>query len=331
MSSLATRTPSRSILAGLLGGCLLLSGCAALTGADEGSESSLTVVAAFYPLQYVAERVVGDLGPVENLTEPGGEPHDLSLSVRQTADVAKASLVVHLGGFQPAVDAAIEQSATGDAFDVASVVDLQAATDDHAHHEASTDEEADHADEEEGHDHTESGDLDPHFWLDPLRMADLGDALAAHLSEQEPDHAEEFKSNAQDLRADLEQLDTAYTKGLGSCERSTIVVSHDAFGYLSRYGLEVEGIVGLSPGAEPDPKVRAHLQELIDDHGITTVFTETLVDPEIAESLANDTGVQSAVLDPIEGLSDATADQNYLGLMERNLAALEAANGCRAA
>ncbi len=330
MTTGARTAARRPILTGLLGGALLLSGCAALTDADEAGNGSFAVVAAFYPLQYAAERVVGDLGSVENLTAPGGEPHDLSLSVAQTAEVADASLVVYLAGFQSAVDDAVEQSATGDAFDVATVVDLQPATDDHAHEDEDA-HAAEEDDQAEGDDHGELGDLDPHFWLDPLRMADLGDALAERLAEIDPEHADDFAGNAQRLRADLEALDAAYVDGLASCERSTIVVSHDAFGYLSRYGLEVEGIVGLSPDAEPDPKVRAHLQELIDDDGITTVFSETLVDPEIAESLAQDTGVKAAVLDPIEGLSDVTADQDYLGLMEQSLVALEAANGCGAA
>ena len=106
------------------------------------------------------------------------------------------------------------------------------------------------------------------------------------------------------------------------------MVSHDAFGYLQRYGVTMSAILGLSPDSEPTPADLARLQELIHDDGVTTVFSESLVSPEMAEQLADDTGVKSAVLDPIEGLSDETADEDYLSLMRANLSALEEANGC---
>jgi zinc transport system substrate-binding protein len=107
-----------------------------------------------------------------------------------------------------------------------------------------------------------------------------------------------------------------------------VVVSHDAFGYLSRFGLQIEGIAGLSPDAEPTPADLARIQDLIRTEGITTVFSEQLASPRLAETLADDLGVTTAVLDPIEGLSDETAGEDYLSLMRQNLAALEEANGC---
>ena len=288
-------------------------GAPRLTEADDGRTQ---VTAAFYPLQYVAERVAGDHADVQNLTELGGEPHDLSLSVRQTAEVAEAALVVYLAGFQSAVDEAVEQTAEGETLEAGKVVGLETATGDHAH-------EDEHGEEEDGH-----GDLDPHFWLDPLRMADLGDAVADSLAGIDPANADDYATNAEALRADLEALDAAYADGLASCERTTIVVSHDAFGYLSKYGLDMEPIAGLSPDAEPTPADLAHLQEVIEHDGITTVFSERLASPQLTESLADDLGITTAVLDPIEGLTDETSDEDYLCLMEANLAALQQANGC---
>jgi zinc transport system substrate-binding protein len=107
------------------------------------------------------------------------------------------------------------------------------------------------------------------------------------------------------------------------------VVSHEAFGYLAKYGLRLEAVAGLSPDAEPTPAGLARLQELIGTDGITTVFSERLGSPRVTASLARDTGVASAVLDPIEGLSDQTPGADYLSLMRENLRALEEANGCR--
>jgi zinc transport system substrate-binding protein len=160
-------------------------------------------------------------------------------------------------------------------------------------------------------------------------MADVADAVAESLADLDSDHADEYAANAADLRSDLERLDAAYTDGLADCDRDTVVVSHDAFGYLSRYGLHMAPIAGLSPDAEPTPADLAELHDLIEHDGITTVFSETLAPPELSETLAEDAGVTTEILDPIEGLTDDTADEDYLSLMEQNLAALETANGCR--
>ncbi|WP_445256741.1 metal ABC transporter substrate-binding protein [Nocardioides aurantiacus] len=317
-------------LTGTLLAASALSGCAALSdGGGSGSGDGLQVVAAFYPLQYVAQQVAGDRAEVANLTRPGGEPHDLEIAPADTAKIVDADVLVVESGFQPAVDDAVEQNSTGEVVDAAEVVELLPAGEEHAGESA--EEHAEHAEEEghseeEGHDH---GDVDPHFWQDPERMARLADAVADRLAEADPDHAEEYAANAERLRGELTDLDAAYAEGLADCERSTVVVSHDAFGYLEKYGLTMEPIAGLSPGAEPTPADLARLQDLIGSDGITTVFSERLVSPRLSESLARDSGVETAVLDPIEGLSDQTADQDYLSLMRSNLAALQKADGCR--
>ena len=116
--------------------------------------------------------------------------------------------------------------------------------------------------------------------------------------------------------------------GLASCETDTIVVSHDAFSYLGAYGIEVAPIAGISPDAEPSPSRLAELQDVITDEGVTTVFYETLVSPDLAETLAGDLGIETAVLDPIEGLTDETEGEDYLSLMEQNLEAIRTANSC---
>ena len=275
--------------------------CSALAGDGSGK---VEAAAGFYPLAWVTERVGGDLVSVTNLTQPGFEPHDLELDVQETAAIAEADVVVHESGFQPAVDDGIEQNATGTVVDAAEVADLQPVA-------------------------GQPDELDPHFWQDPQRLADVADAVADALGRADPDHRAAYDSNAAALRGQLTELDTQYAAGLADCERDTIVASHDAFGYLAKYGLAVEPIAGLSPGAEPSPADLARLQDLIRADGITTVFSESLVSPKLAETLAADLGIRAEVLDPVEGLGDDTATDDYLSLMRDNLAALEEANGCR--
>jgi zinc transport system substrate-binding protein len=290
------RTLGALAAAGVL--ALAASGCAALSEESDGVQ----VAAAFYPLAYVAERVGGDRVDVSLLTQPGTEPHDLELTIQETAELAGADLVVYESGFQPAVDDGVEQNAAGEVLDAADVADLQPLAD---------------------------GDgTDPHFWLDPLRMADLADEAADRLSEIDPAGAGAYAANADDLRRELTRLDAAYESGLADCERDTVVVSHDAFGYLARYGLTFAPVAGLSPDAEPTAADLARLQDLVRDEGITTVFSERLASPRLTAALADDVGVDTAVLDPIEGRDEDTADEDYLSLMRENLAALEEANGC---
>ncbi len=287
----------------------LLAGCGAVSGTEDDGQQA---VASFYPLAWVTEQVAGDDWEVSNLTAPGGEPHDLELSIDGTARLARADLVVYLDGFQPAVDDAVDTTAEGEALDAADVVDLE--------------ELADHTGES-GHTHAE-GQLDPHFWQDPARMATLAEAVADELGRLDEAHADDYAARADRVAADLERLDGEYADGLADCERDVVVVSHDAFGYLARYGLHLEPIAGLSPDSEPTPAALAELGDLIRDEGVTTVFSERLASPAMAETLASDLGVDTGVLDPVEGLTDQTADEDYLSLMRANLAALEKANGC---
>ena len=291
----------------------LLAGCGAVTGSDSGKPQ---VVASFYPLQYVAERVAGDHAEVHNLTSPGVEPHDLELSVMQTAEVADADLVLYQHGLQPAVDETVEQNGPEHVVDATEVVDLVPAGD---HGEETDEEHADHA--------ADGGD--PHFWLDPERLAQVAAAFEDELAAVDADHAADYARNLEALQRDLAALDAEYRTGLASCEIDTVVVSHDAFGYLEKYGLHFEAINGLSPDAEPSPTHIAALHELIRSDGITTVFSETLGSRQLADAIAGDLGIETAVLDPVEGLGDATDDEDYLSLMRANLAALQEANRCR--
>lgn len=310
--------PPRPALA-VLGTVLLAPLLAACGGAGGSGSGRPLVVASFYPLQYVAQRVAGDHAEVEPLTTPGQEPHDLELSFRKTVEVSEADVVVYLDGFQPAVDDAVAQGSSEHVVDAADVADLHPA-------EETEEEHADHADEEE-HAH---GDLDPHFWLEPTRLAAVAGAVEKQLAEADPEHADDYAANLASLRDDLTSLDDDLRSGLASCRVDTLVVSHNAFSYFAeRYGLRVESINGMTPDAEPSPAHLAQLSHLIETEHVTTVFSETLATRELADTLAGDLGLETAVLDPIEGLADSTSGEDYLSLMRGNLATIREANDCR--
>jgi len=305
----------RGVLALLAVGPLL----AACGGASDDAGTGPRVLASFYPLEYVAGRVAGSHAEVSALTGAGVEPHDLELDIQRIADVEEADVVVFSRGFQPAVDDAVDQAGTEHVVDAAEVADLVPPDEDSHNHE----------DDHEGDDHGDEA-LDPHFWLDPTRLAMVAAAVEEQLAVADPAHADDYAANLAGLQDDLEKLDTEAERGLADCARDTVVVSHDAFGYYAdRYGLEVEAINGLSPDAEPSPAHLRELSDLIDEEGITTVFSERLATAELADTLAGDLGLDTGVLDPIEGLGDETSAEDYLSLMRANLAAIREANDCR--
>lgn len=287
---------------------------AALSGCSgDSADGRPQVMASFYPLQFVAERIVGDHAQVTNLTKPGVEPHDLELNPRQVAKLADSDVVFYESGLQPAVDRAIESSGPETTLDVASVIEL---------HEGEEHEGEEH---EEGHEH----EGDPHFWQDPTLLAEVADEFTAVMAKTDATNAAAYRANNAALQADLTDLDTEIRTGLSQCRNRTLVVSHDAFGYFGeRYDLTVHAIAGLSPDAEPSPKHLGELADLVRAEKITTVFNETLASPRLAKTLADELDITTAVLDPIEGLTSEDADADYLSLMRANLAAIQKADSC---
>lgn len=303
-------------LMSVLGSVALLAGCGssdAGSGPGPGGGGGLEVEAAFYPLQWLTEQVGGDLVTVSNLTRPGAEPHDLELTPKDVAALAGADIVVYLSGFQPSVDDAVAESGAT-AFEAGDSAGLDLT----------------YTPIEEGEQHEdESGSTDPHFWLDPIRLATVAESLADTLAEEDPANADVYEKNAQVLVADLAELDAELEAGLADCTSKDLVTSHNAFGYLAeRYGMEQVGITGLTPEEEPSPAQLAEVTKFVEDNDVRTIYFETLVSPDVAETVADEAGVETAVLDPIEGLTDASQGRDYLEVMRSNLKSLQAGQPC---
>ena len=294
------------------------------SGAPDGD--GLRVVASFYPMEFLAERIGGEHVDVTGLTAPGVEPHDLELSPRQTAELTDADLVVYLAGFQPAVDDAIEQSGAAHVVEVSSFTEL-VEHGDHEDHEGHEDPED--ADGHEGHDHGhDHGGLDPHVWLDPVKYAEIAQGVGDALAEADPGHAAAYERNTERLVEELHALDEEFAEGLADTATDTFITTHAAFGYLAeRYGLHEEAIAGLDPESEPSGARMRELHRIAEEDGVTTVFFETLASDETARTLADDLGLRTGVLDPVEGISGESPGDDYFAVMRANLQALREALG----
>ncbi|MPZ90990.1 MAG: zinc ABC transporter substrate-binding protein [Actinobacteria bacterium] len=304
----------RSLLA-LAALVLLAAGCGT-DGDDPAASQEPKIIAAFYPLEFVAAEIAGGNAGVTNLSPPGVEPHDLELAPDQIRSLAQADLVLYIGeGFQPAVEDVVgELSGTA-------VIDGLEAQDELI-------EGGDPHEDEEGHeDELEEGATDPHVWLDPTRVASLGHAVAAEMERIDPDNADVYEDSAVALTDALAGLDEEYSAALENCEDNELVVSHEAFGYLTeRYGLEQVGVSGIDPESEPSPGRMAEVAEFAREHEVTTIFFEEQVAPDIAQVIADEVGAGVEVLDPLEFPPDGGSD--YFDVMRTNLDSISSALGC---
>ena len=274
----------------------LLALCACGGDGEEADNSRRSVVTAFYPLTFIASNVAGDDADVTSITPAGVEPHDLELTAAQVRKVSDADLLVYIGqGFQPAVDKLVPEVAN--TLDVLTVRPPGTRA------------------------------KDPHIWLDPILMVGITDTVADGLAKVDPGNAKTYRKNADDLITRINDLDDDFSNGLSRCDRRTFVTTHDSFGYLAdRFNLNQVGIAGIDPDQEPSARRLDEVAKAVRANEVNTIFFETLLPEDLAETVAGETGAKTAVLDPLES-PPATGD--YISTMRANLDALRSAMGCR--
>ncbi|MFF8472470.1 metal ABC transporter substrate-binding protein [Streptomyces sp. NPDC015414] len=300
-------------------------GLATLTGCSTGSAAAgdpgrFQVVASFYPMAFLAERIGGGHVDVTTLTSPGQEPHDLEISPRQIGRLEQSDAVLYLKGLQPNVDDAVAQSPVRAKIDAASLTTL----------EQHGNEVGGHAAGHDTHEGEESGGKDPHIWLDPVRYAQVAEGVGRAFEKADPDHAADYRKNTAALVRKLDALNTRFEDGLAHTDTKVFGTTHAAFGYLAeRYGLTEEAINGLDPESEPSAARIRDLQRMAEADGVTTVFYETLVSGRTAKTVADDGGLRTDVLDPLEGITSKSRGTDYFSVQEANLKALQRALGAK--
>ncbi|MEK4043728.1 metal ABC transporter substrate-binding protein [Paenibacillus sp. FSL H8-0048] len=322
----------------------------------------LNIKVSFYPMYEFTKSITGDLADVEVLVPPGVEPHDWEPTAKDMADISDADVLVYNGaGMEGWAQQIVDSAAGSDLITIEASKGLQiiegaehehehehehsreeeaasGADDDHDHehhHDESAAEGSDHdhshtdsanSEADNDHDHAhDHGGLDPHVWLDPVMAIREVQTIEAALSAAFPGNAAAFHANSEAYIAKLEQLDQDFRAGLQNTKRKDFITQHAAFGYLAQqYGLTQVPIAGLSPEQEPSAAQMASIVEFAKANKVTTIFFETLVSSSVADTIAQEIGAKTAVLNPIEGLTEEDAAHNldYLSLMRQNLNAL---------
>lgn len=308
-------------------GLVSLSACSSSGPATAGDkDGKVTVVASFYPMEYLAREIGGDHVSVSNMTKPGVEPHDLEISPRQTAELGEADMILYLKGLQPAVDEAVAQAGVKNTVDATRLTALE----DHGTTVGPGHGGESGAGHEAGHKSGGGQDAasDPHIWLDPVRYAEVAKGVGKALEKADPTHAADYRKNTDGLVAKLSKLDKEFSEGLRNRSTDTFITTHAAFGYLAeRYGLDQEAISGIDPESEPSPARIRQLHGIAGKEKVGTVFFETIASDKTARTLAKDTGLKTDVLDPLEGITPKSQGHDYLEVMQANLRNLQKALG----
>lgn len=271
----------------------------------------LRVTASFYPMYFFASQIGKDMAEVVNLTPAGAEPHEYEPTTSDIARISKSNMLVLNGGKLEAWGDKIKSQLQG------SSVLVVIAGEGAANRKIA-----------------ENGQtiLDPHIFLDPVLAKQEAQDIEKGYEKINPSNASYFQANAKNLEDQLDGLNNEFKNKLSNCQRRDFVTSHTAFSYLAaRYNLNQVAISGISPDEEPTPKKLAEIVDFIKKENIKVIFFEKLVSPKLSQTIALETGAQTLVLDPIEGITqeDIKTGQNYFTIMKRNLNNLQIALQCK--
>ena len=273
---------------------LLLAGCGNAPSNDK------VIYTSFYPIYDFTKRVVGDLYEVKNLTPVGAEPHDYELTNRDLEGLSTSTVNFINGLGLEHWKNALPSSIASKTFEVSSSINPM----------------------------TINGITDPHVWLNPMHGVAQMQNIKNKMVELDKEHKDVFESNFLKAKEAFETLDHDLMNQRKEFNNRYFAVSHAAFGYLAdRYDLTMVFVNGLEPDEEPSAQAMERIASQIKEYNISTIFTEELVSPEIAEAIARETGAKLEVLNPLEGLNEEELKtEDYLSIMKTNFAKLKEAS-----
>lgn len=305
-------TAIMSILVALI----ILSSCS--SGNVKPESGKITVYTSFYTMYDFTMKIGGDKVNVINMVPAGMEPHEWEPSPKDIAGLSKASLFIYSGAGMESWAGKVLESINNDnliAVETSKQIPLEKSEHSHEHEGTEQDEEGSH----------DSHEYDPHVWLNPMYAKIQMKAIKDALVQADPENSRYYEENFNYYAEKLDQLDKKYKEAASSFSRKEIVVSHAAYGYLcSAYGLEQLALEGTASGSEPDSGTMGKIIDFVTEHDVKVIFYDGFSSSKVADQVARETGARTAVLNPLEGISDddLKAGKDYFSVMEENLKAL---------
>lgn len=296
---------------------VILAGCANNDN-ERNSESEIKIFTTIYPLQFIVEEIAGDTMVAETVYPPGVDEHTYEPTSKDITDIADGEAFIYIGaGLE-----AFASTAAG-ALENQDVELIEIGK--HEELFISSGETDDHEDESHQHDH---GDLDPHIWLDPLRMIDIAEIVTDELIEINPDGKVLYEENLAALKDEFTKLDSEFQQVISSKTNKKVLVTHAAFGYWEeRYGLEQIAIHGISTENEPSQKSLIEIIETANEYGIKHVIYEQNVTTRVSEIIQDEIGAESLIIHNLSVLTeeDIAEERDYFSIMRDNLEVLDEA------
>lgn len=338
----------------------LLSACSPNTTNETAKDNKLVVYSSIYPVWDFTSKVGGDKIDNKLLVPMGSEAHDWEPSPTDIAGLEKADVLVINGlGMEFWTKSVLDSLSNKDLTLIdtskeANLIEGHSHDHDHDHdddhdhdHDHNEDKEHEHDEHDEhdkDHDHDEhdkdhdhdkhdhDGEIklsyDPHIWSSPVQAKKQMKIIMEELSKKDPENADYYKANFDKYAAEFDKLDSEYRDGLGNLPNKKIVVSHEAYGYMTHeYGLTQMGIEGLIPESEPTPQRMAEIIDFVKENKINTIFFEQSSGSKVAEAIEKATGAKIKVLSTLESLTKEQVDNgdDYFSVMRQNLEVLKEA------
>lgn len=267
---------------------ILMSGCSSVESVES---QKLQVYTSFHCIYDFAQKIGGDKIDIYNVVPTGTEPHDWEPTAHDMADLSKADVLFYNGlGMEHWIEK-VEGSININTVALSDYVEVD-------------------------------NQLDPHIWLDPENAEDMAEGICKTLCEIDKDNSQYYIDNYNAFALQLEALDEKYENELEMYENRSIVVAHEAYGYLcDAYDLKQVSIDGISADSEPSPQKMQEIINFIKDNNVKAIFYEELVSPKTAQTIADETATILLPLNPFEGLTDEEIAQgkDYISVMEENL------------
>jgi zinc transport system substrate-binding protein len=259
------------------------------------------VVVDLYPIEFLATKISQGKIQIVNVIKYGIEPHDFELSINDRKVIEDSSGFIRVGA---GIDNWSEKLTHNNILDLSKSVSL-----------------------------IKNGDkIDPHYWSDFDNLQKMTSSIAEFLSKEDPKNKNFYIENANKLNQEIINIDNEYKKTLQNCKNKKIVVTHQAYSYLTkRYNIESLSILGIEPEEEPSLMKLKEIKEKMLREGLKVLFLEKIVSSKVPSIIAKETG---AIVKPLYSLENLDSDDiknsvDLFGMSKENLKNIKEALECK--